>query len=89
MPVEKKDNAGHDTTISIWLCFNGSVNGPILMAKAGEFAKELGIEGWSCSAGWMDRFKKCHNIVFKNTCGESASVDTSKTVSWTNEILPK
>ena len=68
---------------------NAPVNGPILMAKAESLAEGLGIEGWHCSAGWLDRFKKRHNIVFKSICGESMSVDPTVVNQWTTDVLPK
>ena len=53
---------------------NIPLNGPLIMAKAEELAKKLGYTDWRASSGWLDRFKKRHDIVFKSICGESASV---------------
>ena len=36
---------------------NVPINGPIMIAKAENFAKQLGKPNWTCSAGWLDRFK--------------------------------
>ena len=36
---------------------NIAINGPILKAKAEEFAENMKIESFSCSEGWLDRFK--------------------------------
>ena len=27
------------------------------------------------SSGWLHNFKECHNICFKNICGETSAVD--------------
>ncbi|GFO29063.1 tigger transposable element-derived protein 6 [Plakobranchus ocellatus] len=57
------------------------INGPILMEKAGELGKELGISFVPCS-GWLGRFKRRHGIVFKAASGEAASVDMSSVDTW-------
>ena len=44
---------------------NVPVNGPQLRAKAQVFAKQLGIEEFRSSTGWLDKFKTRHNIAFK------------------------
>ena len=46
----------------------------ILMGKAEELAKALGKLNWSCSVGWLDRFKKRHSITWKSMSGERAAV---------------
>lgn len=63
------------------------INGPVLKTKAEEFADSLGIDGWTCSNGWLDRWKRRHNIVFKTMSGERASVDETKTDAWVEEVL--
>ena len=45
------------------------ISGPIVMEKAGELAKELGIDFVPCS-GWLGRFKRRHGIIFKVVSGE-------------------
>ena len=54
---------------------NVTISGPILTAKAESLAEDLGYSDWKCSAGWLDRFKKRHNIIFKKVCGESKAVN--------------
>ncbi|GFN77934.1 tigger transposable element-derived protein [Plakobranchus ocellatus] len=61
-------------------------NGPILMEKAGELGKELGISFIPCS-GWLGRFKRQHGIVFKAVSGEAASVDMSTVNTWRGSAL--
>ncbi|GFR71974.1 tigger transposable element-derived protein [Elysia marginata] len=58
-----------------------SISRPILMEKAGELAKELGISFVSCSA-WLGRFKRRHGIVFKAVSGEAASVNMTTVDKW-------
>ncbi|GFO25510.1 tigger transposable element-derived protein 6 [Plakobranchus ocellatus] len=62
------------------------INGPILMEKAGELGKELGISFVPCS-GWLGRFKRRHGIVFKAFSGEAASVDMSTVDTWRDSAL--
>ncbi|KAI5099209.1 hypothetical protein C0J45_11348 [Silurus meridionalis] len=53
---------------------NLPVNGPLLMEKASILAAKLGHPDFKACQGWLDRFKKRHNIVFKAICGESTAV---------------
>lgn len=53
---------------------NISVSGPILKEIAEEFAKSLGIHTFRGSNGWLEKFKKRHDLAFKKVCGEHASV---------------
>ena len=66
---------------------NVPVSGPMIQAKALEFAEELGIESFKASNGWLERFRKRHDIKFRAICGESSSVN-SETVSNWEEKLP-
>ena len=51
-------------------------------------AASVGVEaGWTCSNGWIDRWKERHGIVYKTRSGERASVDEEKTDKWVNEVL--
>ena len=58
---------------------NVPVSGPILLAKAEEFAKKLEVENFRASTGWLERFKERNGITFKKVCGEAKSVDTAST----------
>ena len=44
------------------------ITGPILARKAENFAAEFGNTEWRCSDGWLDRWKKRHDIVYKVRC---------------------
>lgn len=51
------------------------VTGPMLFYRANELVKELKITNFRCNMGWMERFKKRHNISFRG--------QTSGSNSWT------
>ena len=55
----------------------------MLKAKAEELATELDqTVQWTCSNGWLTRWKKRHNITFRAICGQSASVDLTVCEDW-------
>ena len=72
-----------DEAVLIWfkqvLSSGVPVSGPLLKTKANGLARELGIDNWEASDGWMHRFKHRYGLVFKTICGESASVSPSRT----------
>lgn len=63
------------------------VSGPMIQHKAKELADALGIENFSASNGWLDRFRIRNNITFRSLCGEAADVDLSLCEDW-QERLP-
>ncbi|GBN10454.1 Tigger transposable element-derived protein 6 [Araneus ventricosus] len=63
------------------------VSRPIIQHKAEELADALGIENFSASNGWLDRFRIRNNITFQSLCGEAADVDPSLCEDW-QERLP-
>ena len=67
---------------------NVTISGPILQAKAQELALSLGHLNFSCSSGWLDRFKSRHSITFRRTYGESTAVAPDMTSQWFSETLP-
>ena len=42
-----------------------AVSGPMVREKALEYAKEMGLNNFAASDGWLDRFKKRENLDFK------------------------
>lgn len=54
-----------------------AVRGVEIQAAAERLAKQLGVNGFTASAGWLFRFRKRHNIVNRKMCGESLSADAS------------
>lgn len=67
---------------------NLPVSGPILQIKARELATSMGYNDFSCSTGWLERFKSRHGIVFSKMCGESGSVTTDMMAEWLLNRLP-
>lgn len=49
---------------------NAPISGPILKEKADVFAKSLGYFHFKNSSGWLDKWKKRNNIVFRKPYGE-------------------
>ncbi|XP_067896140.1 uncharacterized protein [Heterodontus francisci] len=51
------------------------VNGPIIQKAALHFAKELGINDFKASNGWLRSFRSRNNISFETFCDESPGVN--------------
>ncbi|KAF0688197.1 tigger transposable element-derived protein 6-like, partial [Aphis craccivora] len=66
---------------------NIPISGPILKEKSELFATNLGITNFQVSEGWLEKFKKRHDLTFKKVCGESASVDTCISQDSKNELI--
>ncbi|XP_047115936.1 tigger transposable element-derived protein 4 [Schistocerca piceifrons] len=54
---------------------NLPVSGPLICEKAFAIAKELGLNDFKDSVGWLDKFKSRHNSSFLTIYDESSSVD--------------
>ena len=65
---------------------NITVTGPLLKEKALKFARELKIDDFKASEGWLEKFKIRHNIKLKTKKGESNSVDTEVIKNWNNKL---
>ena len=63
------------------------LSGPLIRAKAEEFASSLGNVNFKASTGWLDGFKERNSISFKSVCGESGSVDEQAAAVWKYEVL--
>jgi len=48
---------------------NIPISGPILKEKFKLFATNLGITNFQASEGWLEKFKKRHDLFFKKVCG--------------------
>jgi hypothetical protein len=68
---------------------NVCISGDILKTKAIEFACKLGLNSFSCSEGWLDRFKIRHAISAKVMSGESNSCNHAGADFWTQSVLPE
>ena len=59
------------------------ISGEILKTKAEELAFELDPSAlWTCSSGWLSRWKTRHNITYKAVSGENAAVDQVICEDW-------
>ncbi|GBM73643.1 hypothetical protein AVEN_195936-1 [Araneus ventricosus] len=57
---------------------NIPVSGVLLQEKARELGESLGLETFKASNGWLEKFRTCHNISFKQICGEEKSVNPNE-----------
>jgi len=53
------------------------LSGPIVQEAAKEFAQRLGKGNFRASNGWLESFRKRHQIEFRTLHGESQSADSS------------
>lgn len=91
----KRKGAGFDTLDkAIYKWFknareqNVPVSGALLKEKAIRFARELQIEDFMGSDGWLDRWKTRHRVTFKMIAGEAKSCTPQMTSSWDETTLP-
>lgn len=80
-----------DTAVLKWVKMlrdkNMPVPGPLIKEKAMEYAERLGHEAFQASSGWLDKFKKRHEIVEKVISGESGCVSEADCSQWKATIL--
>ena len=60
--------------------------GRILVEKAMEIAAKLNLGDFKASNGWLDRWKKKHDLRLMNICGESGSASSVTVDSWKERI---
>jgi predicted DNA-binding protein YlxM (UPF0122 family) len=66
---------------------NIHISGPMVQREALAVAKSLGNDQFKASTGWLDSFKKRHNIVWNGVCGESKDVDESVVSEYEPKLL--
>jgi len=66
-----------------------AISGPLLKEKAELIAKEKGHADFTCSEGWLTRFKNRHMISFRSIRGESRAAPDEAIDQWRSTVLPK
>ncbi|XP_054630194.1 tigger transposable element-derived protein 4-like isoform X2 [Dunckerocampus dactyliophorus] len=62
------------------------VSGPLLQEKAKEIATQLQLDEFKASNGWLDAFRRRHNIIFRKMNGESGCVETAVVDDWKQKL---
>lgn len=65
---------------------NIPIHGPLLKGKAQDFASKIGIKDFASSNGWLEGFKRRHDLSFKKVTGESKSVNLDVCNRWTEDL---
>uniref|UniRef100_H3B530 HTH CENPB-type domain-containing protein n=1 Tax=Latimeria chalumnae TaxID=7897 RepID=H3B530_LATCH len=95
-PDQKHKHTGKDATVEeallAWTtekhACNVPISGPILLQKAEDLAKELKMENFAATSGWLSYWKARHQISCKKEHGESADTDIAAVEDWiTNQFL--
>lgn len=80
-----------EEALAIWisnaLSANKTITGEVIIAKAFDFARLMNIEGFTGSIGWLNNFKKRHNIKQYNKHGEAQSGPSEEELTEEREKL--
>ena len=52
------------------------------------FAAPLDVKGFHCSNGWIDQFKKRHDLIFKTIVGQKGEINSKRTSNWSQDVFP-
>ncbi|XP_025424407.1 tigger transposable element-derived protein 7-like [Sipha flava] len=65
---------------------NIPISGPMLQEKSKDIAIKLGNTDLKGSNGWLECFRKRHNISWNQVCGESNDVNVDEVNKWKSKI---
>ncbi|KAF0729976.1 Uncharacterized protein FWK35_00029960, partial [Aphis craccivora] len=63
------------------------ISEPIIQTEATKLAEKLGISDFKASNGWLDRFKRRHNIICKQINEEANDVNQDTVENWKRKLL--
>ena len=67
---------------------NVNITTAVLEEKANQLGKELGLENFKSTNGWLCRWKTRNNIKYKKIHGEKQDADPHAADTWTSTVLP-
>ncbi|XP_071496810.1 tigger transposable element-derived protein 4-like [Diadema antillarum] len=62
------------------------VSGPLLQQKARDVAVQLQLDDFKASNGWLEAFRRRHNIIFGKMNGEIGGVETDVVDDWKQRL---
>ena len=89
--MRKSPLSALDEPLARWVKFvrenKVPLTGDIIQQKDMDFAKELGLNDFSASQGWLGRFKAKHNLCGKVISGEEGDVNIVSVEQWKSRFL--
>ena len=63
------------------------ISGPMIQLKAREFAKKIDVNStFQGSNGWLEKFKRRHNVVQFTVVGEKTTVNETTVIDWKEKL---
>lgn len=88
--IFKSDGFNIDVACNEWFTKarnkNIPLTGTLICEKVKEIAEKLGNADFKASSGWLEKFKKGHNIAFKTISGEGVSVNPEDVSSFLSKL---
>ncbi|KAH6924734.1 hypothetical protein HPB50_023769 [Hyalomma asiaticum] len=92
MPLEGSAFPEVEEALVLWMkkarVRNLSVSSALLTEKAEIFASQMNCNNFSCSSGWLARFKARRNVNATVVRAEAAHADHKGAAEWQNGLLP-